>query len=185
MAILFFQRLVEELKMQLEVEKRGPVAPTPSMDTSISSSVIPNTLNSNSVKMEGRVAPNCSITATSILGAQPQPPALSTVVKLEEAVSVPHLQLQNQTYTQQPHSQAQTQPNHHPQPSPPSLPQFFFSHQGAVSHVLGQPQTLQPGTQILLPVSLPSNATAIQLPNTALSLQVHTQLIYKYIYIYL
>ncbi|XP_062331687.1 myocardin-related transcription factor B isoform X3 [Osmerus eperlanus] len=165
------QRLVEELKMQLEVEKRGPVAPNPSMDTSITSSLIPNTLTSNSVKMEGRVSPNCSITATSILGAQPQPPALSTVVKLEEAVSVPHLQLQNQTYTQQPHTQTQTQPNHYPQPSPPSLPQFFFSHQGAVSHVLGQPQTLQPGTQILLPVSLPSNATAIQLPTTAVSLQ--------------
>uniref|UniRef100_A0A8C5CY55 Myocardin related transcription factor B n=1 Tax=Gadus morhua TaxID=8049 RepID=A0A8C5CY55_GADMO len=63
----------------------------------------------------------------------------------------------------------------------PSLPQFFISHQGTVSQVLGQPQTLltagsQPTTQILLPVSLPGNTTAsttttIQLPTSSVSLQ--------------
>uniref|UniRef100_A0A667XL34 Myocardin related transcription factor B n=1 Tax=Myripristis murdjan TaxID=586833 RepID=A0A667XL34_9TELE len=52
----------------------------------------------------------------------------------------------------------------------PSLQQFFISHQGG-------PQTLltttgQPGTQILVPVSLPSSATTIQLPTTTVSLQL-------------
>lgn len=55
------------------------------------------------------------------------------------------------------------------------LPQFFISHQG-VSQVIGQPQTLlttqHAGTQILLPVSLPNNATTIQLTNTNVKLQV-------------
>uniref|UniRef100_A0A671V2M6 Myocardin related transcription factor B n=1 Tax=Sparus aurata TaxID=8175 RepID=A0A671V2M6_SPAAU len=60
------------------------------------------------------------------------------------------------------------------------ITQFFISHSGGVSQVLGQPQTLltttgQAGTQILLPVSLPSNATAIQLPSTTVSLQVRLQ----------
>lgn len=52
---------------------------------------------------------------------------------------------------------------------PAQLPQFFISSQQV-------PQTLlaaQPGTQILLPVSLPANAAAaIQLPSAAVSLQV-------------
>lgn len=82
----------------------------------------------------------------------------------------------------------QTQPQS--QPTAPSLQQFFISHTGGVSQVLSQPQTLlttsgqaqtlltttgQAGTQILLPVSLPSNATAIQLPSTTVSLQVRLQ----------
>ncbi|XP_072524216.1 myocardin-related transcription factor B [Salminus brasiliensis] len=54
------------------------------------------------------------------------------------------------------------------------LAQFFISHQG-VSQVIGQPQTLlttqHGGTQILLPVSLPNNATTIQLPNANVKLQ--------------
>lgn len=165
------QRQVEELKMQLEVEKRGQAGPTTttSMDTTLTSALLPSTLTSNLVKMEHRVPQTCSIPATSILRPQAQPQALPTVVKLEEAVSVPALQLQtlNQTYPQPPQTHPQSQPR------PPSLPQFFINHQGAVSHVVGQPQTLlsQPGTQILLPVSLPGNATAIQLPTTTVSLQ--------------
>uniref|UniRef100_A0A8C2WS68 Myocardin related transcription factor B n=1 Tax=Cyclopterus lumpus TaxID=8103 RepID=A0A8C2WS68_CYCLU len=62
------------------------------------------------------------------------------------------------------------------QPAAPSLQQFFISHTGRVSQVLGQPQTLLTTTgqtgRILLPVSLPNSATAIQLPNTNVSLQV-------------
>ncbi|KAF5906303.1 MKL/myocardin-like protein 2 isoform X2, partial [Clarias magur] len=54
------------------------------------------------------------------------------------------------------------------------LPQFFISHQG-VSQVIGQPQALltaqHTGTQILLPVSLPNNATTIQLTNSNVKLQ--------------
>ncbi|XP_030630063.1 myocardin-related transcription factor B [Chanos chanos] len=54
------------------------------------------------------------------------------------------------------------------------VPQFFISHQG-VSQVLGQPQTVltaqHGGTQILLPVSLPNNATTIQLPSANVKLQ--------------
>lgn len=79
------------------------------------------------------------------------------------------------------------QTRHQSQPTAPSLQQFFISHTGGVSRVLSQPQTLlttsgqpqtlltttsQAGTQILLPVSLPNNATAIQLPSTTVSLQV-------------
>ncbi|KAM9837302.1 myocardin-related transcription factor B [Aulostomus maculatus] len=78
----------------------------------------------------------------------------------------------------------QTQPQ--AKPGAPSMQQFFISHPGGVSQVLGQPQTLlttsgqpqtlltttgQAGAQILLPVSLPNNATAIQLPSTTVSLQ--------------
>ncbi|XP_051926414.1 myocardin-related transcription factor B isoform X2 [Hippocampus zosterae] len=72
------------------------------------------------------------------------------------------------------------------QPTTPNLQQFFISHPAGMSQVLGQPQTLlttsgqtptllttsgQTGTQILLPVSLPNNATAIQLPSATVSLQ--------------
>uniref|UniRef100_A0A3Q3BRV4 Myocardin related transcription factor B n=1 Tax=Kryptolebias marmoratus TaxID=37003 RepID=A0A3Q3BRV4_KRYMA len=57
----------------------------------------------------------------------------------------------------------------------PGLQQFFISHPGGVSQVLGQPQTLlttgQASAQLLFPVSLPNNATAIQLPATTVSLQ--------------
>uniref|UniRef100_A0A4W6BT08 Myocardin related transcription factor B n=1 Tax=Lates calcarifer TaxID=8187 RepID=A0A4W6BT08_LATCA len=75
-----------------------------------------------------------------------------------------------------------------PQPAATNLQQFFISHSGGVSQVLGQPQTLltttgQAGTQILLPVSLPSNATAIQLPNTTVSLQVRSESVTYCMYI--
>lgn len=88
-------------------------------------------------------------------------------------------------------SQSQRSPKlqtqHQSQNAAPSLQQFFISHTGGV---LSQPQTLlttsgqgqtlltttgQAGTQILLPVSLPNNATAIQLPSTSVSLQVRFQ----------
>ncbi|KAM9426796.1 myocardin-related transcription factor B [Pholidichthys leucotaenia] len=87
-------------------------------------------------------------------------------------------------------SHSQKSPNLHTQPqsqpTAPALQQFFISHPRGMSQVLGQPQTLlttsgqpqtlltrtgQAATQILLPVSLPSNATAIQLPSTTVSLQ--------------
>ncbi|XP_038836852.1 myocardin-related transcription factor B-like [Salvelinus namaycush] len=56
------------------------------------------------------------------------------------------------------------------------LPQFFISHQ-QVPQVLRQPQPQtslsgQPGTQILLPVSLPTSTATIQLPNNSIKLQV-------------
>ncbi|XP_026171996.1 myocardin-related transcription factor B isoform X2 [Mastacembelus armatus] len=89
--------------------------------------------------------------------------------------------------------QSQRSPKLHTQPqsqsTAPGLQQFFISHPGGMSQVLGQPQTLittsgqpqtlltatgQAGTQILLPVSLPNNATAIQLPSTTVNLQTLT-----------
>ncbi|XP_041719110.1 myocardin-related transcription factor B-like isoform X2 [Coregonus clupeaformis] len=56
------------------------------------------------------------------------------------------------------------------------LPQFFISHQ-QVPQVFRQPQPQtplsgQPGTQILLPVSLPTSTATIQLPNNSIKLQV-------------
>uniref|UniRef100_A0A8C8IM65 SAP domain-containing protein n=1 Tax=Oncorhynchus tshawytscha TaxID=74940 RepID=A0A8C8IM65_ONCTS len=56
------------------------------------------------------------------------------------------------------------------------LPQFFISHQ-QVPQVLRQPQPQtslsgQPGTQILLPVSLPTSTATIQLPNNSIMLKV-------------
>ncbi|KAI3365553.1 hypothetical protein L3Q82_010636 [Scortum barcoo] len=167
-------------------------------------------LNSNVVKIEGTVLSNCSATTTTIHNSLLSSQALSSlpsVVKLEDVTvsSGKPLQLQNQTQliTQiQPQAQPQvttspqllsqaqrspklqTQPQS--QPAAPGLQQFFISHRGGVSQVLGQPQTLlttsgqpqtlltatgQAGTQILLPVSLPNNATAIQLPSTTVSLQ--------------
>ncbi|XP_045077213.1 myocardin-related transcription factor B-like isoform X2 [Coregonus clupeaformis] len=56
------------------------------------------------------------------------------------------------------------------------LPQFFISHQ-QVPQVIRQPQPQtplsgQPGTQILLPVSLPTSTATIQLPNNSIKLQV-------------
>ncbi|XP_039991178.1 myocardin-related transcription factor B isoform X2 [Xiphias gladius] len=212
------QRLVEELKMQLEVEKRGqggcaadsgPVSPkltsVPAMNT------VPTVLNSNLVKIEGRVLSNCSSTTATIpncvLGSQALRSPLPTVVKMEDLTVSAGKPLQLQTQTQlitqiQPQAQPQvtTSPQPFPQsqrssklqtqpqsqPAAPSLQQFFISHPGGVSQVLGQPQTLlttsgqpqtllttagQAGTQILLPVSLPNSATAIQLPSTTVSLQ--------------
>ncbi|XP_010729089.2 myocardin-related transcription factor B isoform X3 [Larimichthys crocea] len=197
------QRLVEALKMQLEVEKRAGTADSASVSPKLTSvpaiNPVSTVLNSNVVKMEGTVLSNCSSsTATipnSILGSQTLSP-LPTVVKLEDVTVSSGKPLQLQTQTQLitqiqpqvttspqllPQSQRspklQTQPQ--PQPAAPSLQQFFISHTGGVSQVLGQPQTLltttgQARTQILLPVSLPNNATAIQLPSTTVSLQTLT-----------
>lgn len=207
------QRLVEALKMQLEVEKRAGTADTVSASpkvTSVTSAMNPVSavLNSNVVKVEGAVLSNCSTTTAaipnSILGSQALT-SLPTVVKLEDVTVSPGKPLQLPTQTQlitqiQPQTQPQvtTSPQlltqtqrspklqTQPQSQPPSLPQFFISHTGGMSQVLGQPQTLlttsgqaqtlltttgQAGTQILLPVSLPNNATAIQLPSTTVSLQ--------------
>ncbi|XP_041818537.1 myocardin-related transcription factor B isoform X2 [Chelmon rostratus] len=196
------QRLVEALKMQLEVEKRAsttdPVSVSPKATSVPAMNPVPTVLNSNVVKMEGAVLSNCSSTAAtipnSILGSQALSP-LPTVVKLEDVTVSSGKPLQLQTQTQlitqiQPQAQPQvsTSPQllsqsrrspklqTQPQPAAPSLQQFFISHTGGVSQVLGQPQTLltttgQAGTQILLPVSLPNNATAIQLPSTTVSLQ--------------
>uniref|UniRef100_A0A3P9KAU2 Myocardin related transcription factor Ba n=1 Tax=Oryzias latipes TaxID=8090 RepID=A0A3P9KAU2_ORYLA len=191
------QRLVEELKMQLEVEKRGQVVcatePPSVSPTLISAPPSAVAAVHNSVKMEGSLRANCSPNAatipSSVLGSQPltgplaAPLAapLASVVKLEDVtVSSSNLQLPAQTQlvghvqpglntSAQRRSPSQTLP----QPSVPNLQQFFISHHGGVSQVLGQPQTLlttagQAGTQILLPVTLPSNAAAIQLPNASL-----------------
>lgn len=136
-----------------------------------------------------------------ILGTQARS-SMPTVVKLEDVTvscgKPLQLQSQAQLITQiQP--QATTSPQLCPQsqrspklqnkthPPAPSVQQFFISHAGGVPQVLSQPQTLlttsgqpqtlltttgQAGTQILLPVSLPNSATAIQLPSTTVSLQV-------------
>ncbi|XP_040922870.1 myocardin-related transcription factor B isoform X2 [Toxotes jaculatrix] len=210
------QRLVEELKMQLEVEKRGQGgctadAVSPKLTSVPAMNPAPTVLNSNVVKMEGTVLSNCSSTTStipnSVLGSQALTSPLPTVVKLEDVTVSSGKPIQLQTPTQlitQIQSQAQPQVTTSPQllpqsqrspklqtqpqsqPAVPSLQQFFISHTGGVSQVLGQPQTLlttsgqtqtllttagQAGTQILLPVSLPNNATAIQLPSTTVSLQ--------------
>lgn len=119
------QRLVEKLKMQLEVEKKCSV-------TTEGPDVTGQTSSPATVKAENVLAPNCKVTSNS-----------SPLVKLEKSPTAPL-------------------------PAAP-LAQFIFSNQG-VSQVLGQPQTLlttrHPGTQILLPVSLSNNATAIQFTNT-------------------
>lgn len=202
------QRLVEELKMQLEVEKRGQgscateiASLSPKLTSVPSMNPVSTVLNSNVVKMEGTVLSNCSSTGipNTILGSQAFTSHLPTMVKLEDVTVSSGKPLQLQTQTQlitqiQPQAQPQvaTSPQllHHSQRSPklqpqsqpttPSLQQFFISHPGGVSQVLGQPQTLlttsgQAGTQILLPVSLPNSATAIQLPSTTVSLQVRFQ----------
>lgn len=195
------QRLVEELKMQLEVEKRGQVGCAADSTASVSSiSTIPAVYNSNEVKMEGAVLSNCLSNTTAVPNSLSTP--LPTVVKLEDvAVSSGkplHLQTQTQLITQlQPQAKPQVatnpqlclQPQKSPQiqaqPAASGLQQFFISHPGGVSQVLGQPQALlttpgqpqtlltgQTGTQILFPVSLPNNTTAIQLPSTTVNLQV-------------
>lgn len=196
------QKLVEELKMQLEVEKRGQgdsASMSPKIAPGAAVNSVPPVLNSNLVKVEGAVLSNCSSTAaaipSSILGSQALSAPVPGVVKLEDVTvsSGKPLQTQTKLITQiqasgQPQitsspqllSQSQKSPKlqaqPQSQPAPPSLQQFFISHSGGVSQVLGQPQTLltatgQAGTQILLPVSLPNNATAIQLPSTTVSLQ--------------
>lgn len=192
------QKLVEELKMQLEVEKRGQgdsVSPKLAAVPAVNSAV----LNSNLVKVEScqsnAVLSNCSTSAAipnSILSSQALTAPLPAMVKLEDVTVSSgkplHLQTQTQLITQIPapsqpqvttSSQLLSQSHKSPklQPAAPSLQQFFISHSGGVSQMLGQPQTLltttgQAGTQILLPVSLPNNATAIQLPSTTVSLQV-------------
>ncbi|XP_034414397.1 myocardin-related transcription factor B isoform X2 [Cyclopterus lumpus] len=196
------QRLVEELKMQLEVEKRGQGGCTtdsasPKLNSVPTINPVLTALSSNVVKMEGSVLSNCSSSAgtipNSMFGSQALSP-LPTVVKLEDVTVSSGKPIQLQTQTQiitkiqaqpqiinSPHllSQSQrspklqTQPQS--QPAAPSLQQFFISHTGRVSQVLGQPQTLLTTTgqtgRILLPVSLPNSATAIQLPNTNVSLQ--------------
>lgn len=125
------QRLVEELKMQLEVEKTQ-LLQGPSTDP------VPMIQTSNKVKLEDRVLPNCSAMVTANMAPQTHPHSLSTVVKLEDEL-------------------CNSQPPHQPYLTP-TLPQFFISHQGTVSQVVGQPgtQTLLAAqdstTQILLPV---------------------------------
>lgn len=194
------QKLVEALKLQLEVEKRACTADSasPKVTSVPVINAIPAVLNSAIVKMEG--VSNCpSAAATlpnSILGSQALS-SLPTVVKLEDVTVSCGKPLQLQTQAQlitQFQPQVTTNPQLHPQSqrspklqskpqsqaSAPSLQQFFISHTGGVSQVLSQPQALltttgQAGTQILLPVSVPNNATAIQLPNTAVSLQVRPQ----------
>ncbi|XP_030195940.1 myocardin-related transcription factor B isoform X2 [Gadus morhua] len=214
------QRLVEELKMQLQVEKRSQDTPSsvsspfPSAPTTTAAAA-PALLNSNLVKMEGRLPANCS-SPNSILGPSAPPNQRAPVVKLEDVTvasgrpvhpqaqsqMIPQVQLFSQIQRQggpsprlvsqsqrSPNGQQQQQQQQQQLPPPPpqqqqpapSLPQFFISHQGTVSQVLGQPQTLltagsQPTTQILLPVSLPGNTTAsttttIQLPTSSVSLQ--------------
>ncbi|XP_028332534.1 myocardin-related transcription factor B [Gouania willdenowi] len=198
------QKLVEELKMQLEVEKRGQG------DCSFVSAV--NTVKPapsapNSVKMESTVMSNCSTAPpTSILGSQVLTSSLPTTLKLKDVTvsSCKSLPPQPQLLTQiqtkvstspQILTQSQKSPKLQTRPqSQPGLQQFFISHTGGVSQVLGPPQTLlttsgppqtllttsaqtlltttgQAGTQILLPVSLPNTTTGIQLPSTTVSLQ--------------
>ncbi|KAF3853316.1 hypothetical protein F7725_014004 [Dissostichus mawsoni] len=154
------QKLVEELKMQLEVEREAaqltlPVTSLPAVN--------PTLLNSNVVKMEGAVLSNCaSTTATipnQILGSTSLSPRPTVPIQIQTQTQLIS-QIQPQITTRSPKLQTQ---------------QFFISHQGRVV-----PQTLltttgQAGTQILLPVSLPSKATAIQLPANTVSLQTTVQ----------
>uniref|UniRef100_A0A8C4YXI5 Myocardin related transcription factor B n=1 Tax=Gadus morhua TaxID=8049 RepID=A0A8C4YXI5_GADMO len=82
------QRLVEELKMQLQVEKRSQDTPSsvsspfPSAPTTTAAAA-PALLNSNLVKMEGRLPANCS-SPNSILGPSAPPNQRAPVVKLED-----------------------------------------------------------------------------------------------------
>ncbi|XP_017271547.1 myocardin-related transcription factor B isoform X2 [Kryptolebias marmoratus] len=185
------QRLVEELKMQLEVEKRGQVGCGADSATSVSPiGAVPAVLNSNEVKMEGPVLSNCSSNTAAVPNSMATP--LPAVVKLEDVTVSSgkplRLQAQTQLVTQlqaqakpqgasspQLCPQSQKSPQIQGQPAAPGLQQFFISHPGGVSQVLGQPQTLlttgQASAQLLFPVSLPNNATAIQLPATTVSLQ--------------
>ncbi|XP_072311846.1 myocardin-related transcription factor B [Eucyclogobius newberryi] len=166
------QKLVEELKMQLQVEKKAGMTSDSNVKQE-NNNIFPNcTTAPNSVKNEGIILSNClSTTSTSILGS-PMTTPLPTVVKLEDVTvsSAKPLQIPSpaQLVTQR-SPQLQSRPL-----SGPGLQQFFISHTGGVSQVLGPPQTLltaagQAGAQILVPVSLPNNT--IQLPTTTVSLQ--------------
>uniref|UniRef100_H3D5V8 Myocardin related transcription factor B n=1 Tax=Tetraodon nigroviridis TaxID=99883 RepID=H3D5V8_TETNG len=147
------QKLVEALKMQLEVEKRASDSVSPKLSPVPAISTVPAVLNTSILKMEAAAVSNSSPSPASlpnpILGSQALS-SMPTVVKLEDVtVSCG---------------------------KPPSVQQFFISHAGGVPQVLSQPQTLlttsgQAATQILLPVSLPNSATALQLPSTTVSLQ--------------
>ncbi|XP_068610416.1 myocardin-related transcription factor B [Brachionichthys hirsutus] len=185
------QKLVEALKMQLEVEKmagtEGPASLAPKVSSGPAVNAIPTVMNSNVVKMETEMLSNCATTSTkvhnSILSSQTHS-FLPTVVKVENVTVSSGKSIQLQTQSQL-NTQIQPQVSSSPQllpqsqrspriqtqhqslPTAPSLQQFLISHP---SGVLGQPQT-QAGTQILLPVSLPSNAATIQLPSTTVSLQ--------------
>ncbi|XP_058851848.1 myocardin-related transcription factor B-like isoform X2 [Acipenser ruthenus] len=129
------QRLVEELKMQLEVEKLSQ-----SQQTGIAAQQ--NHSGAAEIKDESRMSPNCSSF---------HPASRSPVVQ-----QTPMLIKQEQ---EQPPQAALAQGS-------ACLQQFFVSHQ-RVPQVIGQPQTLlttQPGTRLLLPVSLSGTNTTIQLP---------------------
>ncbi|XP_035389413.1 myocardin-related transcription factor B isoform X1 [Electrophorus electricus] len=97
----------------------------------------------------------------------PAPPAPPAHVKPESAVSA-------DCRLASPASPMAVKLEKSPAVTAAPLPQFIIRHQG-VSQVIGQPQTLlttQHGSaQILLPVPLPSNATAIQLPSASVKLQ--------------
>ncbi|XP_071319779.1 myocardin-related transcription factor B [Trachinotus anak] len=204
-----------KMQLEVEKRGQGCSADSASVSPKLASipamNPVPTVLNSNVVKMEGTVLSNCSSTTAtipnSVLGSQALTSPLPTMVKLEDVTVSAGKPIQLQTQTQlitQIHPPAQTKVTTSPQlipqsqrspklqtqpqsqPAAPSLQQFFISHPGGVSQVLGQPQTLlttsgqpqtlltttgQAGTQILLPVSLPNNATAIQLPSTTVSLQ--------------
>jgi len=187
------QRLVEALKMQLEVEKRSQDPPSVTCTTTT-----PSLINSTLVKLEGRVLANCSSTS-SPLHPQGLPNHLATVVKLEDVTVsagrpvapqthvAPQAKLFSQVQQQGGPCTALTQPGVQQQPQQ----QFFISHRGAMSQVLGPAHTLlgpahtllgpahtllspgsRPTTQIILPVSLPANAAAaVQLPSASGSLQ--------------
>ncbi|XP_036386212.1 myocardin-related transcription factor B isoform X2 [Megalops cyprinoides] len=136
------QRLVEELKMQLEVEKRSQQGGQPPEPSPPALAPVQAPAPAP-IKEEKRVSPNCSATWA--------PLTQSAVIKQEEGLS---------------NAQPAQLPTAH-------LPQFFISSQ-QVPQVLGQPQTLltaQPGTQILLPVSIPTTAATIQLPTATVTLQ--------------
>ncbi|CAB1456620.1 unnamed protein product [Pleuronectes platessa] len=184
------QRLVEELKNQLQVEKRSLGADSTSVSPKLTSvpalNPVAAVLNSNTLKMESTVLSNCSSTTAtiqnSVLGSPALTSPLPTVVKLEDLTVSGGKPLQLQSPTQLitkiqpqvstspqllPQSQRSPKLQTQSQTTAPSMQQFFISHAGGVSQML----TGQAGTQILLPVSLPKNATAIQLPNTTVSLQ--------------
>lgn len=189
------QKLVEALKMQLEGEKRAADSVSPKLSPVPAINHAPAVLNSNMLKMEAAAVsnspPSPASLPNSILGPQPLS-SLSTVVKLEDVtVSCGKpLQLQSpaQLITQIrpqvttspqlcPQSQRSPKLQTKPHPPAPGVQQFFISHTGGVPQVLSQPQTLltttgQAGTQILLPVSLPNSAAALQLPSTTVNLQV-------------
>ncbi|KAL0983955.1 hypothetical protein UPYG_G00135170 [Umbra pygmaea] len=139
------ERQIEELMRKLEQEQR--LVEELKMQLEVEKKIqplqgpfpepIPRIQTSNTVKMESRVLPNCSAGSTLARQTPPMP----NMIKLENIIC---------TSTPNPQTQAS------------SLPQFFISHQGSVSQVVGQAvtQTLltaQDGsTQILLPVLQPT-----------------------------